>query len=113
MRFGLTLLLGALLSGCETGPPVGDPVGVPTRVDLLDEGFVEFEGQRTAVEFFLLEMRERVRVAKGDATKQPRVNLYVPAGWTGVDGRRVSRLRDELNKAGIRYFAVAFATDGS
>ena len=113
MRLGLTLVLGALLSSCETGPPVGDPVGVPTRVDLLDDGFVQFEGQRIAVEFFLLEMRERVRAAKGDLSKQPRVNLYVPAGWTGEDGRRVSHLRGELNKAGIRYLAVAFATDGS
>lgn len=112
MRLGSTLLC-ALLVGCETGPPVGDPVGVPTRVDLLDEGFVRFEGDRIAVEFFLLEMRERVRAAKGDVTKLPRVNVYVPAGWTGEDGRRVSRLRGELNKAGIRYLAVAFAADGA
>ena len=40
MRTATALLIGALLTaGCETAP-VGDPVGVPTRVDLLDEGFV-------------------------------------------------------------------------
>jgi hypothetical protein len=88
-------------------------VGIPTRVDLLDEGFVKFEDQRIAVEFFLLEMRERVRAAEGDANLLPRVNVFVPVGWTSEDGRRVSRLRDELNKAGIRYLAVAFASEGS
>lgn len=113
MRHFSNLLLCTLLVGCEIAPGLGDPVGIPTRVDLLDEGFVQFEDQRIAVEFFLLEMRERVRAAKGEVTQLPRVNVFVPAGWTDEDGRRISRLRDELNKAGIRYLAVAFATGGS
>jgi len=113
-RTATVLLMGPLLAaGCELGPPIAEPVGVPTRVDLLGEGFVRFEGQRIAVEFFLLEMRERVRAAHGDAEQMPRINLYVPAGWKAEDGRRVSRLREELEKAGIRFFAVAFATEGA
>ena len=113
VRPGPTSLLCALLAGCETGPTVGEPVGVPTRVDLLDDGFVRFENRRVAVEFFLLEMRERVRAARGDVTKQPYVQLYVPTGWRAEDGRRVSGLRAELYKAGVRYFAVNFATEES
>jgi len=110
MRGLTTCLLAITLAGCANAPPdVEEPDGVPTPVRILDVGFVQFEGERIAIEFFLLEMRERVRAAAGDLQKLPRVQLSVPDGAPGVDGHWVTYLRNELHKAGVRHLAIGGA----
>ena len=110
MRLSSIALLWPLLTGCANAPANVDEVdGVPTPVHVIDEGFVRFQGERIALEFFLLEMRERVRAAAGDIQRLPRVQVSVPEGAPGVDGRWVSRLRDELHKAGIRHLGIGGA----
>lgn len=110
MRTLSAFVLLLLLAGCANAPPnLQDVEGVPTPVRVLDAGFVRFEGERMAIEFFLLEIRERARAAEGDINQLPSVRVIVPADAAGVDGRWVSDLRDELHKAGIRHLAIGGA----
>ncbi len=110
---GLTALaaLTALTATCAAPPPADvRQRGIETPVEILDAAFVQFEGRRCAVEWFLLEMRERARRAEGDAAKLPHVVVEIREGAAGVDSRWNSQLVTELEKAGIR--AISFGTGG-
>lgn len=110
MKQSLALaLLACLVTACQSSPEDHLPVavGVPTEVEVLDAGFVRFEGERMALEFFLLEMRERVRAHWGETDNLPAVTVVVAADAPGVDGRWVSELREELYKAGVPRMILA------
>ena len=104
---GLALALLALLAACQSAPQnIVDAEGVPMEVQVLDAGFVQFEGERIAVEFFLLEIRKRVRASWGKPAELPRVTVVVTPDAPGVDHRWISQLRDELYKAGVRFMSL-------
>jgi len=108
-----SILLGLAVVGaaaCASSAVEPDaPQGVPTDVEVLDAAFVRFEGQRVAVEWFLLEMRERVRAADGDLARLPWVRVTIAPDAASVDGRWVSALRNELYKAGVRNLTLGSA----
>ena len=92
----------ALLAACASEPVADDELaGIDTPVEVLDEGFVRFEGERIALEWFLLEMRRRARAAQWEPARMPRVEVHIADGASGVDGRWFSAFSDELRKAGI------------
>ena len=77
--------------------------GVPTRVEVVDPSFVKFEGKRIAVESFLLEIRQRARASWSNPSGRPWVTVVVEEGTPGVDSAWLSRMRDELYKAGVQH----------
>lgn len=95
--------LFVLLAACQAAPEdyVPGEVGIATDVEVLDAGFVRFEGERMALEFFLLEMRDRVRAHWGDPENLPVVRVELRHEVPGIDARWVSSLREELYKAGV------------
>ena len=103
MRPGLSTVAAALLLAACASEPVADDelAGVETPVEVLDAGFVRFEGERIALEWFLLEMRRRARAAQWEPARMPRVEVRIADGAAGVDGRWFSAFSDELRKAGI------------
>ena len=101
----LPTILAALTVACAS-PPVADPEGIETPVEVLDAGFVRFEGERCALEWFLLEMRERARNARVSDGELPLVLVRIRKGTPGVDGRWLNYLNAELLKAGIKYIKL-------
>lgn len=106
MRVMPSLALGLLLAACQTAAPADPAAGVPTRVDILDAAWVQFEGERRPLEYFLLEMRHRVRAAAGDIGRMPFVIVHITAGTSGTDARWLGRFRSELHKAGVRQLSL-------
>ncbi len=104
----IALALTALVAAACASSSGADeaPQGTPADVEVLDSAFVRFEGKRIALEWFLLEMRERVRAADGDVAQLPLVRVTVAPDAPGVDGRWIAALRNELYKAGVRNMSL-------
>ncbi len=69
----------------------------------MDGGFVRFEGQRIATEAFLLEIRQRIREASGDATRYPALRILIEAD---LPSGRLDKLLRELQSAGVRHVTL-------
>ena len=87
-------------AACSSPQEGGDlAVGVPTRVVVLEEGFVRFEGQRMAQESFFLEIRTRVRAVDPRPELLPWVIVLaeapLPPGFTV-----------ELRNAGVQHIRL-------
>ncbi|MEZ5963921.1 MAG: hypothetical protein R3F56_08770 [Planctomycetota bacterium] len=74
-----------------------------TVVELLGAGFVRFEDRRIPTDTFLLEMRERVRLADGEPSRLPAVHVRAdPDAPLGpIDG-----FLQGLRTAGVRYVVL-------
>ena len=100
----LSLLLSlAACQSAEVDEVSSSHEGVPTRVEVVDASFVKFEGKSIAVESFLLEIRQRARASWSNPAGRPWVTVVVEEGTPGVDTAWLSRLRDELYKAGVQH----------
>ncbi len=96
-----------LLAACAAQAPVETGVaGEPTEVVVLDAAFVEFEGERRPLEFFLLEVRRRCRAAGDDEDRLPAVRLAFAPAAQELGGQWLDAVIDELRKAGIRHLNV-------
>ncbi len=100
------LLVAAACSGAPT--PSLPAAGLDTPVEVLDRAWVRFEGERRPVEFFLLEVRLRVRAASGSGAL-PRVVVRIVDGAPGVDPQWLDWLRNELYRAGVQRIALGEA----
>ena len=100
MRLLPLALLLAACAAAEPEPPAG--IGQRTLVQILDGGFVRFEGRRVPTEAFLLEVRRRVRAAAGDADRIPWILVRAEDG-VQVSPEQLELITRELGKAGVRH----------
>lgn len=99
MRVAFRTLACVLAAGCAT-PSLPSLAGRPTAVQVLDAGFVKFEGARIPREAFLYEMRRRVRAAGGEAGQRPAVRILLDAG--AEDQSELDSLLLELERSGVK-----------
>ena len=95
-------LLVMLLGGCESVP--GGSSGSPSEVkvvELLDQDFVRFEGERIPIDEFLFRMRELGRDAA--KTGKPLFGVRIVAPNMSVDQKLLSRIIEDLQVSGIRH----------
>ena len=97
MRAASPALACVLAAGCAA-PSLPTLPGTPTAVEVLDAGFVQFEGARIPREAFLYEMRRRVRSAGGDAGQRPAVRILLDA----EDQGELDLLLLELERSGVK-----------
>ncbi|MEM7201885.1 MAG: hypothetical protein AAF628_16580 [Planctomycetota bacterium] len=105
----LALLLLGVACRSTADPRSGavDAVGVETPITVLDHGWVRFEGERRPVEFFLLQMRRRVRAAEGVGPEGlPLVRVMIGEGAPGVTAQWLDWLGTELYKAGVQRIVL-------
>lgn len=105
----------APLAACASEPAVvavaGTPAGAPLELRLREDGFVELDGLRVAVEEAIYELRLRCRAAGADAAARPWLRIVAPRSDGEALAGLVDRLRDEAYDAGVRH--LEFALEGS
>lgn len=103
-------ICGVLLAACESAPtPPERPAGEPLMLRLVDDGWVELEGERMSVDRCAYRMRQAVREAHAAGAPAPWIDARTPADGQAWAGGMVQRIRDQAFAAGVAY--LEFNTD--
>ena len=99
--FPLLAIFIAWSAACSAPQGEGEDLvmGIPTRVVVLGEGFVRFEGRRMAQETFFLEIRARARAADYQPERLPWIIVLAEAPLP-------PRFTVELRHAGVRHIRL-------
>ncbi|MBK8975723.1 MAG: hypothetical protein IPM29_07340 [Planctomycetes bacterium] len=100
--------LAAALAGCSSDPEPfpGRPVGPPRVVRLVDDGWVELDGERMTIERLIYTLRLAVRAAADHPERRPWLELRTPRSDPPWAPAMVQRIRSEAYAAGIGHLEL-------